>query len=185
MRSKRLLITITLLALLSMLGGCSRWGNVDNPTGPSTVTPKVYMDPASISRSVNQQFTISVYVENVTNLYYANIYIKFDPTKVSYVSSAIGSFLEQGLQQSEIAFNTSIYEGSILNVAPARLNPSKGGVSGSGTLCTVTFKAINLTGGTATNINFLNEGAYDLGFRDPSDNEIEKTVGNGTTVNII
>jgi general secretion pathway protein D len=180
MKVKTLLITTTLLGLISVLGGCSRWGGVESPTGPSEVTPKVFMDPSTVSKSTNSPFTISVYIENVTDLYFANIYIKYDPDKLSYVDGAEGSFLDQG--GASTSFFAEEVESGIVNVAITRLSP-KSGASGTGVLCTMTFKGT--ASNSQTNISFLNEAPYYLGFRDANEEDVKITVGNGTTVNIL
>lgn len=176
MKAKLLIITIALLGLISALGGCSRYSGVDNPTGPSTVSPKVFMDPSTVTKSLNQEFTISVYIENVTNLFYANIYVVYDPTKVNYINSEAGDFLKQG--SNAVLFDESDQNGLAL-IGVSRQGSGVGGASGGGIICKITFKAI--AKGT-TGISFKGEN---LGFRDSNDKDVEVTIGNGTTVNII
>lgn len=183
MTIKCLLVVVTLF-VFSTLGGCSRLGGVDNPVAPSGVTPKVYMDPATKSVTVGSTFSLNVYIENVANLFYANIYIKYDPAKLSYASSAMGDFLKQGVDSSNVTFASVDLGNGILNLSPSRKGKSNGGVSGSGVLYTVTFKAVSSTAGSGTTISFIDENGYSLGFRDPNDNEIQRTIGNGTIVNI-
>lgn len=187
MKTKSLFV-IALFGLLSMLGGCSRWGGVDNPTGPSTVSPKVFMDPSTLSVSKGNDFTLKVYIENVTNLYYAAFYVVYDPQKVSYSSAAVGDFLKEG--GVDLNFQVSPYEQSAggglvkRSFGISRLDISKGGTSGTGVLCTITFNAI-ATG--STSVNFSSD-PNDQGFMDstlPSGNPIQISVGNGTTVNIL
>ncbi len=173
------LVTVIFFSALVIIGGCSHYSGTDTPVGPSQVTPKVFMDPSAKSATVGSQFTLNVYIENVTNLFYANIYIKYDPAKISYVDSAMGGFLQQG---SFYAFDDPL--NGIVNVSPTRQGKSNGGVSGSGVLCTVTFKAVSATAGSATKISFLDENGYYLGFRDPNDNEIQRTIGNWTAVTV-
>lgn len=175
MKAKSLIITIALLGLISVLGGCSRWGGVDNPTGPSTVSPKVFMDPSTVTKSLNQEFTISVYIENVTNLFYANIYVAYDPAKVSFIGSEAGDFLKQG--GASVLFEESANNGLAV-IGISRQGSGVGGASGTGVLCKITFKAIDKG---ATSLVFK---AENLGFRDAYDKDVEVSVGNGTTVNI-
>lgn len=184
MKTKTLIITITLLGLISMFGGCSRYGGVDNPTGPSTVSPKVFMDPPTVSVSKGNDFTLNVYIENVSDLYYAAFYVVYDPQKVSYKSSTVGDFLKEG--GADVSFQVSPYEqsaGSGLvkrGFGITRLDSSKGGASGTGVLCTITFSTL-ATG--STNVNFSSD-SNDQGFRDVNNADIQVTIGNGTTVNI-
>lgn len=175
MKAKSLLITIYLLGSLSVLGGCSRYEGADNPTGPSTVTPKVFMDPATVTKTLNEEFTVSIYMENVTNLFYANIYVVYDPTKVNYISSEAENFLKQG--GVSVLFEESANNGLAV-IGISRQGSGVGGASGTGILCKIKFKAI--AKGT-TGISFKGEN---LGFRDANDKDVEVTVGHGTTVHI-
>ncbi len=185
MRSKRLLITITLFGLLSVLGGCSRYGGVDNPTGPSTVSPKVFMDPSTLSANKGNNFTLKVYIENATDLYYAAFYVVYDPQKVTYSSGAVGDFLKQnGASVSDLLVGGEVSVGGGLvkrSFGITRLDSTKGGASGTGVLCTITFNAL-ATG--ATSVNFSSD-PNDQGFRDVNNSDIQITIGNGTTVNIL
>lgn len=184
MKSKSLIITIGLLGLISVLGGCSRYGGVDNPTGPSTVTPKVFMDPSTLSVSKENDFTLRVYIENVTDLYYAAFYVVYDPQKVSFKSGTAGDFLKQnGTPVSDLFVGGEVPAGGSLvkrSFGITRLDNTKGGASGTGILCSITFNTLS-TG--ATNVNFSSD-PNDQGFRDVNNADIQVTIGNGTTVNI-
>lgn len=178
--------SLLVLALVLALAGCSRFGGVDSPIGPSEVRPKVLLDlSGSPQKIINNQFTISVYIENVTNLYYANIYIKYDPAKITFINGSEGSFLNQG--GASTFFEAKEVENGIINVATTRSSP-KSGASGTDVLCYLTFETKESTGGTGTSIQLLNEAPYDLGFRgiDESLNEydVEATINNGITVYI-
>lgn len=186
MTAKYLITALSIILLIS--SGCSRFGGVDSPIGPSEVKPKVFMDPAAVSPGNGEAFTLNVYIENVTGLYYAAFYVVYDHSKVSYSSSATGNFLKQdgvivteppyiGDEQSE--GNGLVKRG--FGISRFDSNTPKSGVSGTGILCTITFKAI-ATG--TTSIGF-SEDPNDQGFKDANDSDIVITVGNGTTVNII
>lgn len=180
MMTKNIVIIITLLAF-SALGGCSRLGGVDNdnPVAPSTVTPKVYIDPASKSIVNGNSFTVNVYIENVTDLFYANVYLSYDPTKITYTGSAEGNFLKQG--GASVTFSPYVppVQNGELVMGITRLGASSGGVSGTGILCNATFTAV-ATGTSAITINQSSSG-----FRNVNNGDIQITVGNGTTVNIL
>ena len=182
MTLKTLFIVVTLFAL-STLGGCSRLGGVDNPTGPSTVSPKVFMDPASIPNG--DSFTLKVYIENVTDLYYAAFYVIYDPLRLAYSGGASGDFLKQGgvsvdfKDLGEYPISNGLVKRSV-GVSRFDTNTPKTSVSGTGVLCTLTFKA--LASGTA-NLSFSSD-PNDQGFMNLNNTSIQITVGNGTTVNI-
>lgn len=177
MTIKCLLIIVTLF-VFSILGGCSRLGGVDNPVAPSGVTPKVYLDPASKSVINGNSFTVNVYIENVTDLFFASVYLSYDPAKITYTGSAEGSFLKQG--GASVTFNPyvpSLQNGELV-MGITRLGSSSGGASGTGILCSATFTAV-ATGASAITINQNSSG-----FRNVSNSDIQITVGNGTTVNV-
>lgn len=171
------LIVVTLF-VFSTLGGCSRLGGVDNPTGPSTVSPKVFLDPASKSVINGNSFTVNVYIENVTNLFYANVYLSYDPAKITYTGSVEGSFLKQG--GASVTFNPYVppVQNGELVMGITRLGSSSGSASGTGILCSATFTAV-ATGASSITINQNSSG-----FRNVSNSDIQITVGNGTIVNI-
>lgn len=180
------IVAIIPLIAFSILGGCSRLGGVDNPVAPSSVTPKVYMDPASTSVGNGNIFTTSIYIENVTDLYYAAFYVVYDPLKIAYNSGAAGDFLKQGgvnvdfaAAGSEQPAGNGLVKRSI-GITRLDTNTPKTGVSGTGVLCTLTFKA--LAAGTA-NLSFSSD-PNDQGFMNLNNASIQITVGSGETVNI-
>lgn len=174
MRIKYLIITLSVLLLI--LGGCSRYGGPDNPTAPSEVTPKVYLDPATLTKTAGQEFTINVYIENATDLFYASVYLEYDPSKLSYITSIEGDFLKQG--GASVSFNGSEQNGIII-MGITRLGSSSGGASGSGVLCSATFSGA-IAGASTLTINKDSSG-----FMDANNNDVTITVGNGTTANIL
>lgn len=180
---KILIALITTVALL-LVGGCSHYSGVDTPVGPSQVTPKVFMDPFAINAINGNSFTVKVYIENVTNLYFASVYLVYDPAKVNYISSTEGNFLNQGGVSTSFMPSTS--ENALGNglvkrsFGISRLDNAKGGASGTGNLFSITFKAISP--GT-TNISFSSD-TNDLGFRNVNNSDIQITVGNGTALTI-
>lgn len=185
MNIKNVLIILILISL-SVLFGCSRLGGVDNPISPSTVRPKVFMDPSSISVSNGSAFTTKVYIENATDLYYAAFYVVYDPLKVAYVSGSSGDFLKKGgvnvnfmAAPNEQSLGSGLVKRSI-GVTRLDTNSPKSGVSGTGILCALTFNAVAAGSGNLSFSSDLN----DQGFMDVNNNPITITVGSGTTVNI-
>lgn len=177
MTIKTLFIVVTLF-VFSTLGGCSRLGGVDNPVAPSGVTPKVYMDPSTKSVINGNSFTVNVYIENVTNLFYASVYLTYDPTKITYTGSSEGSFLKKG--GASVTFSPYVppVQNGELIMGITRLGASSGGASGTGILCSATFTAV----ATGTSTITINQNSS--GFRNVNNSDIQITVGNGTTVNI-
>ena len=182
--ARRTLI-VSLLALSLTFAGCSRFGGVDSPTGPSSITPKVYMEPASQTGVSGREFTVKVYVENVSGLSYAQFDIVYDTAKVALPENnwAEGTFLKQDgatiilLVGSEQTITGTTVKRSV-GVSRLGSNP---GVSGAGILCSFTFNA-SATGNTTIDFD---EDPASWGFMDVNNSPITITVGNGTTVTIL
>lgn len=174
MTTKYLIITLSFLLLT--FDGCSRYGGSDNPASPSEVTPRVYLEPAILTKTAWQEFTINVYIENAADLFYASVYLEYDPSKLSYITSIEGDFLKQG--GASVSFNGSGQNGVVI-MGITRLGSSSGGASGSGVLCSATFSGA--VAGTST----IAVDEDSSGFMDADTNNVTITVGNGTTVNIL
>ena len=100
----------------------------------SPVPPKLELTPASQSVLVGNQGTINIVVEDVTNLLSGDITLSFDDSKLTYISSALGSFFSDG-------FKSALATGGSLNIAFATTDVVK--PSGTGTVLTVTFERID------------------------------------------
>lgn len=174
MTTKYLITTLSVLLLI--FGGCSRYGGSDNSTSPSEVTPKVYLDPATLTKTAEKEFTINVYIENVTDLFYASVYLEYDPSKLSYITSTEGDFLNQGGASTQFS---PFDQNGTLKLGITRLGSSSGGASGSGVLCSATFSGA-IAGASTLTINKDSSG-----FMDANNNDVTITVGNGTTANIL
>lgn len=182
--ARRTLI-VSILALSLTFVGCSRFGGVDSPTGPSSITPKVYMDPAYQTRVKGDEFTAKVYVENVSGLSYAQFDIVYDTSKVALPENnwTEGPFLKKdGITIVLLVGGEQAITGTTVKrtVGITRLS-SNPGVSGTGVLCSFTFNA-SATGDTTIGFD---EDPDSWGFMDVNNNPITITVGNGATVNII
>lgn len=178
-------LILSILALLLTFAGCSRFGGVESPTGPSSITPKVYMEPASQTKLNGTEFTVKVYVENVSGLSYAQFDIVYDTAKVALPENnwAEGSFLKRdGATIFLLVGGEQTITGTTVKrpvgITRLSINP---GVSGTGVLCSFTFNA-STTGDTTIGFD---EDPDSWGFMDVNNSPITITVGNGATVNII
>ena len=99
-------------------------------------TANLKLTPATQSVPIGTEGTVSVVVENVTNLMGADITLNFDNSKLRYDSAAVGSFW---LPEGVLIFSAVATGGSVniqLSAEPATVK------SGSGTIITVTFERI-------------------------------------------
>jgi hypothetical protein len=113
----------------------------------------VAIAPINPSVNVGSQITLTVNVNNVSNLFGAAFDLVFDPSILNFVSASKGAFLEQG--GAETTLLTSVSPSNRLIVGYSRL-ASGGiatGISGSGALMTLVFNGV--TAG-ASNLIFQN-----------------------------
>ncbi len=117
----------------------------------------VSITPASQNVSPSSRFTISVNINNVSNLFGAAFDLIFDPNVLEFVSTKEGNFL--GSDGVSTWLNTAVSsEGLIVGYSRIAQAGIPTGISGSGTLMTLTFEA--LAEGTST-LNFQNNHLLD------------------------
>ncbi|OHA78670.1 MAG: hypothetical protein A3B07_00495 [Candidatus Yonathbacteria bacterium RIFCSPLOWO2_01_FULL_43_27] len=99
-----------------------------------------------------ETITLTIAVNNVTDLFSTAFYIQYDPAVISFVSAQKGTFLEQGGGTTTLL--TSANNGVlIVGYSRQAVGGVSTGVNGSGNIMTLTFNA--LSNGTS-NITFLN-----------------------------
>ena len=143
-RNKRIAAT-GLLILLPVLHACVDSGKVDiHSAAPATDTSAVAsLSPSTGTVSPGETFDSSVELRNVGDTFFAAFDILYDPTVVEYVDAREGSFLNQeGTGPTAFRVGPHDEEPGRLKVGLTRLGPI-GDVSGSGTLLTLTFKALD------------------------------------------
>ncbi len=134
--------------------------------------------PTSIQINQNSNFSLTVNIESVTNLFSIYFDLDFNSSLISFISATEGTFMSQGCQT---AFMTAENPPGKLIVGLTRLGESCGGISGSGTLMTLNFKS--LAQSSTSNLSFSNNGltVYNSGaFYDITGN----WVGGSVTVNL-
>jgi hypothetical protein len=112
---------------------------VQSASTTSTATLSVY--PASITANQGQNFTISVTISNVTDLYGWEFRLNWTTTLVDEVNVVEGPFLKKG---GTTFFTVNVNATAGRMVVDCTLTGSVLGVNGSGTLATVTFYAKNV-----------------------------------------
>jgi len=134
----------------------------------STTTPNIKLNPSTQTLTQGSQFTLSVVVENVTDLLGASVTLNFDAAKLQYVSSSAGSFIPNATLMDSSAGGSVILDVAGMGASSC--------ASGTGTIITVVFDTI---ASGNTNITF---GATDL--RDENNDSITHTTGSGCLVTI-
>jgi general secretion pathway protein D len=100
---------------------------------------RLTFSPASVVTQAEGTFTLNIGIDNATDLFSTPLQIKFDPKMLRLVDVTRGNLLSQDGQQ--VVFTRNIMNDT--GDATVNLNrfPGTGGVSGSGTLATLTFQA--------------------------------------------
>lgn len=153
-QSTKIFSVICLLAALTLFG-CGSGGGGSGGSAPSSPQPeaKVSLSPALSTVSSGDTFTRTVEVENVGATFYVAFDLTYDPSVIEYMDATEGTFLNQnGLDGT--SFQDALQNGTPgrLAVGLTRTGPI-GEASGSGTLLSLTFRA--LTPGT-TSLAFAN-----------------------------
>lgn len=123
--------------------------------------PSVTFSPSTVAATqVNQTFTLNIDISNVQSLWGWIINVTFDSAYLKFQSSSEGSFLtSQGATTLYIATKPIAYKDPYSNIETmdsitlqdaidSSANGEDQSVSGSGTLVTLTFQAVNQTSST-------------------------------------
>lgn len=163
-----LLYICTVILLLS---GCSKVES-DGLTGSSSVTTEISLTSSASQVTNGSTFTVSVDVSNVTDLFGASFDLQYDKTVFSKTAITDGGFLAAPVV---LSYAEDIQSGKFAVGVSSTAGTSGGrtGVSGSGTLCTITFQAIStgsakeikIATGSAklSDTSLLNQTAPDIG----------------------
>jgi hypothetical protein len=150
------------------------------PAQTASITT-IYTNPEVGSASLHENFTITIEIENVTNLNRWQIGITFNP---SIINCTAVNIPQDNLFQNLSTINPSpVIDNEKGLVVKFLALDSAQGVNGSGILCNITFETLN-PGGSHLNFtekNNLLNGTY---LQDPQDNFIDFESVNGT-VNVI
>lgn len=114
---------------------------------------EVNIYPSSFNTSPGSQFTVSINISNISNLFGAAFDLLFNPSVLSFVSAQKGTFLEQGGVATDLLTAVNPAGDLIVGYSRQAVGGTATGVSGSGTLMTITFRA--LVAGTS-NLTFQN-----------------------------
>jgi general secretion pathway protein D len=128
--------------------GAQRMQNTppSTPGGPGPVipataasTPSFGFDPASMAQKAGSTFAVNVVLSGAQNAYSVPLQISYDPKVLQVLNVSNGSFLSQDGQPVALVHRDDDTTGT-LQITATR-PPGAGGVSGKGTVVTLTFMA--------------------------------------------
>jgi len=139
MSYKKLIISLLILSIMVILPGCL--GKLI-PTTPSVTPPAgtagvLYLEPANLTLTTSQDFTVELKVTSITNLKGYSVTLSYDPTLISLQEVTEGPFFST---KGKTFFYSKEDKGTIL-IDCALLGPEVS-VSGEGTLATLSFTSL-------------------------------------------
>jgi hypothetical protein len=144
---------------------------------PFPVEPKavISVSPSSLSVAMDENFTVAISISTAEEIYAFQLDLLFDPNVLSTTKADVveGNFLKK---DGASTFPVIQLEDGTLTIAFTRFGVQTG-VSGTGTLVTITFKAIGV-GTTALNLD-------NVKVVDPNVNSVEPVSVNDGTVQVI
>jgi general secretion pathway protein D len=123
-------------------------GQAAAPVRPATPTPAVnpalggasfLFDPGTITQTKGATFTVNILISGVQNVYSVPLQLNYDPTKLQLMNVSNGGFLSQDGQTVALVHREDETSGT-LQITATR-PPNSGGVSGQGSVVTLTFMA--------------------------------------------
>jgi general secretion pathway protein D len=115
------------------------------PARPATPTPNpavgasFLFDPGSITQAKGSTFTVNILISGAQNVYSVPLQLNYDPSKLQLVNVSNGGFLSQDGQTVALVHREDETTGT-LQITATR-PPNSGGVSGQGSVVTLTFMA--------------------------------------------
>jgi hypothetical protein len=109
---------------------------------PDAVSNMIYINPHVKDVEINEEFSLEVSVNNISDLYAVPFYLTYEPKLLQFVSAKEGPFLGQDGNLTIFAFYNDNNHRRIV-VGLTRLGQIKG-ISGSGTVMRINFKAVGI-----------------------------------------
>jgi general secretion pathway protein D len=131
-------------------GGQPGQGRPATP-GPATPTPAItpttapgagasfLFDPGTITAAKGSTFTVNILISGAQNVYSVPLQLNYDPNKLQLMNVSNGGFLSQDGQTVALVHREDETSGT-LQITATR-PPNSGGVSGQGSVVTLTFMA--------------------------------------------
>ena len=108
------------------------------PASPATSASFLF-DPGNITQAKGSTFTVNIVISGAQNVYSVPLQLNYDPSKLQLVNVSNGNFLSQDGQTVALVHREDEATGT-LQITATR-PPNSGGVSGQGTVVTLTFMA--------------------------------------------
>jgi general secretion pathway protein D len=108
-------------------------------TTPTPGGTSFLFDPGTISQTKGATFTVNVLISGAQNVYSVPLQLNYDPSKLQLVNVSNGGFLGQDGQAVALVHREDEATGT-LQITATR-PPNSGGVSGQGSVVTLTFMA--------------------------------------------
>lgn len=142
-----------------------------------SLTPTMRLVPSTATAAPGATVTFTVEGKDLGEVYYAAVDLTYDPAGMEFLEAAEGGFLSRDGADATL-FRAALQDAQAGKIAVGltRLGDI-GGVTGAGTLLTLSFKALN--SGT-TSLGFSNPKAL----RDPQNQDIAVEAWESATVDI-
>ena len=150
--------TIIVVCLIAILVVVVAYVILSSHKPTSTPATQLFVEPETVQGTTGQDFTLNVSISNVTDLYGWEFYLGWNSSLLGLVSVNEGPFLMSG---GNTYFTYTLNTTNEHVVVDCTLEGSIPGVSGDGTLATVTFNTTN-AGECPLNL-------YNVDLRDHSD----------------
>ena len=127
---------------------------IPDAAGEGFATPvALTLTPVSSIQTVGSTFQVAVNVTNGKDIFSVPMQLQFNPSVLQLVNVDAGTFLQKDGQAATVLHRD---EGNGTVAVNATLPPQATGVSGSGSVCVLTFKAVSAGD---SNISFAKAGA--------------------------
>ena len=120
-------------------GAAHRMRNAAPPDGPAGGAAAFVFDPASLTQAPGSTFAVNVLLNGAQNVYSVPLQVSYDPKILQVVNVSNGGLLSQDGQTVAIVHRDDDSTGT-LQITATR-PPGTAGVSGQGTVVTLTFMA--------------------------------------------
>jgi len=114
-------------------------GAAQAPNQPGNSAANFLFDPGQITATKGNTFAVNLMIAGAQNVYSVPVQMNYDPAKLTLVNVSNGGFLSQDGQAVALVHREDDTTGT-LQITATR-PPGSGGVSGQGTVVTLTFQA--------------------------------------------
>jgi general secretion pathway protein D len=113
--------------------------NAGTPNPTTGGAPSFLFDPPTITAAKGNTFVVNLVISGAQNVYSVPVQMNYDPAKLQLLNVSNGGFLSQDGQAVALVHREDETTGT-LQITATR-PPGAGGVSGQGTVVTITFQA--------------------------------------------